>query len=164
MSCAEDVDRVAEGDHRHADDCGDEDDQRREQEDPLVGRGRNQVFLAEQLDAVRERLQQAVRTGPRRSHAVLHRREHLALVVGHVRHADQQDVHDQEGDDEIEPERHIRHACFPLPLPGFPNPALIRDVRLACDTGQRNYSYAARQAQATRNGTVTGTVWRTRSY
>ncbi len=90
-----------------------------------------------------------LRTGPRRSHPVLHGGEHLALVIGHVRHADEQDVHDDEGDDEIEPERHIRHACFPLPLPGFPNPALIRDVRSGPASASRRTlsTWLARQAQ-----------------
>ena len=52
------------------DDGGDEDDQRGEEEDDLVGRGRDQVFLAEQLDAVGDRLEEAVgpvRVGPSRS-------------------------------------------------------------------------------------------------
>ena len=120
----EDGDGVAEGDHRDPGDRDHEDDERREVEDDLVGVGRDEVFLAEQLDAVGDRLQEPLRTGAVRTDPVLHGGEHLALVPRHVRHADEQDVHEDERHQKRQPDWLIHASALLLPVPALtPKPA-----------------------------------------
>ncbi len=47
---------------------------------------------------VGQRLHQPLGTRAGRTHAVLHGGEHLALEIGHVRHTNQEHVHDDERD------------------------------------------------------------------
>ena len=82
--------------------------------------GGDEVFLAKELHAVGERLQQPFGTGAVRPHPVLHRREHFTLVPGHVGHADEQDVHEDERHNERQPEWLIHTIAF-LPM-RRPNP------------------------------------------
>src|SRR5690606_21468122 len=102
---AEELDGAAEGDHRRRQQRGHEDDHRREPEDDLVGTGRDQIFLAEQLHGVSERLPQAMPARAGRTEAILERGKDLALEPGHIRHADEQHIENDEGHDERDPDR-----------------------------------------------------------
>ncbi len=95
---SEEVNGSSERNDRRGYQRGDEDHQGCEEEDPFIRGAGDQVFLTEQLDPVGHRLQEALGTGAGRSHTILHGREHLALEIGHVRHANQEHVHDQERD------------------------------------------------------------------
>src|SRR5215213_8582511 len=110
-----DCDGVAEWDHRHPSDRHNEDHQWREIKDHLVGMGRNEVFLAEQLDAVGNGLQEPFRPRAVRTYAVLHSGEHLALVPRHIRHADEKDVHEDERHHKRQPEWLIHTSAMLLP-------------------------------------------------
>ena len=87
---------VAERDHRPADQGQDEGDHRRQQEHDLVGAGRDDGLLDEQLEAVGQRLQQAVGPDRHRPLAQLHGADHLALGIGDIGHGQQQRHDDQQ--------------------------------------------------------------------
>ena len=73
------------------------DDQRREQEDALVGAGRDDRLLEHELQQVGEGLQQAPGADDVRPAAQLHRRPDLAVGIEEVGDEDQQhdDQHDR---------------------------------------------------------------------
>ena len=59
-------------------------DDRRGREHPLIGARRGDVFLEDQLDGIRDRLEHAVRSHAHRTQTHLHPRDDLALEQHHV--------------------------------------------------------------------------------
>src|SRR5439155_10777178 len=76
---------------------------RREDVEDIDGAGREEALLPDQLDQVRDRLQEPEGPGAVRPVAELHPAEHLALHPRHVGEREQQQVDDHEGLDERDP-------------------------------------------------------------
>ncbi len=76
--------RRTERDHAIDAEHGKQDDDRCQQEDERIGTFGHDVFLENQLEGVRNRLQQAVRTDAHRPEAHLHVRENFALQPVHT--------------------------------------------------------------------------------
>ena len=104
----------AEGDHRDPRDCHNEDNERGEVEDDLVGVSRDKVLLAQQLDAVGYGLQESLRPGAVWTDTVLHGGQHFALVPRHVGHADEKNVHEDERHHKRQPDRLIHTSALLL--------------------------------------------------
>jgi hypothetical protein len=92
----EDGDLGPERDHREGQERRGHRDDRRQDEDQLVGRRRDDVLLQRQLDAVGEALQQALRPDPVRSDPVLHPGDHPALPPDR----EQRHHHEEDEDDD----------------------------------------------------------------
>ena len=95
------------GDHGKREEGGEHRDDRRDQVDRPVGEGRRDPLLEEQLDAVRERDQHAVRTRTHGAHARLHVRDDLPLDPdqhhdGHQEH-EEHDHHPRDQENPVEP-------------------------------------------------------------
>ena len=75
----------AKRNHRENDECRNQRNDRSQREDPAVGAIRNDVFLQHQLEAVGDRLKQALRTNAHRSEPDLHERDDFALQQREVR-------------------------------------------------------------------------------
>ena len=90
---------AADRDHREHEEGGHQRQERREDEDPLVGAVGQQVLLEEELDAVGQRLEDAERPGPVGADPVRHVGVHLALEPDHEHHRHEQQ---REGDHDLE--------------------------------------------------------------
>ena len=95
-------------------------DQRREQEDALVGAGRDHRLLEHEFQEIGEGLEQAPGPDDVRAAAQLHRRPDLAVGVEEIGDEDQERDHeeqalhddDRHGDDVVADEiRHRRHSA-----------------------------------------------------
>ena len=90
----------ADRDHRPRNEAEDEGQHRRSEEHDLVGAGRQDGFLEEQLDGVGEGLQEAEGADHVGAHPQVHGRHNLALEIGEVgdgeqqRHQNGQDLRD----------------------------------------------------------------------
>ena len=84
------------GDHGERAERRERGEERGEDVEDVDRRGREEALLADQLDQVGDRLQQAVRAGPVRAVAELHPPHHLALGEREVRERDEDEVdHDR---------------------------------------------------------------------
>ena len=108
-------------------------DQRRQQEDALVGARRDDRLLEDEFQKVGERLQQPPRTDDVRAAAQLHRRPDLAVGIEDVGDEDQQhdDQHDrlQEHDQRRAARRRRRRSPWPCALLGCLLEAALRQGR-----------------------------------
>ena len=98
----------APGNDGKSDECGNETKNRRHGEQELVGAGGDNVFLKEEFDGIRKRLENAVGPHFHRTHAVLHPAEDFSLRKGEDEHRDDHDAHDRgdlgQGDSETQSE------------------------------------------------------------